>query len=392
MIKKLAYAISASVVILYAQQQTITLSTPTPTGVVQGNASVVGNAGITTYNYWIIARYPRGNANHSPRIETIKAPNTLSGGNYVRLDWAPAANATGYDVIKSTSNTFPTTGNILLASNISTTTFNDQGQALSSYTVSTIPLVSETWYLDNTSCATPTLFAPSITGSATLTCNPSTYLRPSNNLSDLTNITTARTNLGLTSTATTALTSLLQSANNLSDLASSATARTNLGITQSWIGANLLGSTVTGIANNNSIPFGSAGALTSNANFTYDAKDFRALHMASSSAQPTFVAGGGAGTGPTITVVGTDQSMSISLTTGTSPTPSTNAVVVTFGTVFTNLPSCIVTLGATYAYATAGSHLYIIPTFTGYSFGLMNGAFLASTPYKFNVICLDQGR
>jgi hypothetical protein len=51
-----------------------------------------------------------------------------------------------------------------------------------------------------------------------------------NNLSDLTNASTARTNLGLGSAATLTQAQVAQTANNLSDLASASTARTNLGL------------------------------------------------------------------------------------------------------------------------------------------------------------------
>jgi len=65
-----------------------------------------------------------------------------------------------------------------------------------------------------------------------------------NNLSDLVNIIQARTNLGLGSVATHALTELLQAANNLSDLASPSAARTALGLgalaTLSTITASLI--------------------------------------------------------------------------------------------------------------------------------------------------------
>jgi hypothetical protein len=55
-------------------------------------------------------------------------------------------------------------------------------------------------------------------------------LLSANNLSDLTNAVTARTNLGLGTAATFASSAFAQTANNLSDLASAATARTNLGL------------------------------------------------------------------------------------------------------------------------------------------------------------------
>jgi hypothetical protein len=55
-------------------------------------------------------------------------------------------------------------------------------------------------------------------------------LLAANNLSDLTNTSTARSNLGLTDTVLQASSTWLKAANNLSDLANTSTARTNLGI------------------------------------------------------------------------------------------------------------------------------------------------------------------
>lgn len=59
---------------------------------------------------------------------------------------------------------------------------------------------------------------------------PTNVLITTNNLSDLDNAGTARTNLGLGTAATSASTDFLQVTNNLSDLNSAATARTNLGL------------------------------------------------------------------------------------------------------------------------------------------------------------------
>ena len=58
----------------------------------------------------------------------------------------------------------------------------------------------------------------------------SSYLQPLNNLSELTNTSTARSNLGLGTAAQQNTGTFLQVANNLSDLNTTSTARTNLGV------------------------------------------------------------------------------------------------------------------------------------------------------------------
>lgn len=68
-------------------------------------------------------------------------------------------------------------------------------------------------------------------GLGTAATRPDSYFaQTANNLSDLANASTARTNLGLGSAALLASSAVAQTANNLSDLANSSTARTNLGL------------------------------------------------------------------------------------------------------------------------------------------------------------------
>jgi hypothetical protein len=68
------------------------------------------------------------------------------------------------------------------------------------------------------------------------TITASNYLAIANNLSDIGNVATARTNLGLGSASLLSSGAILQSANNFSDIGNASTARTNLGLA---IGTNV---------------------------------------------------------------------------------------------------------------------------------------------------------
>lgn len=85
------------------------------------------------------------------------------------------------------------------------------------------------------------------------------YLARANNLSDLTSVSTARTNLGVSATGSD--TTYAYRANNLSDLTNVATARTNLGLgtaaTMTGPSGTIVGTTDTQTLTNKTIAFGS---------------------------------------------------------------------------------------------------------------------------------------
>lgn len=77
--------------------------------------------------------------------------------------------------------------------------------------------------------------ATSAPSTITVTLNPAAYLQPSNNLSELTNTSTARSVLGLGTAALQNSTAFLQAANNGSDIPSTSTFRSSLGLTDTGL-------------------------------------------------------------------------------------------------------------------------------------------------------------
>ena len=71
----------------WGQTNQLTLQSDGPPPAQGGNATIVGTPGNATYYYWVIAKYPIGNATPLGPIQADNAPNTLSGGNYIKLNW-----------------------------------------------------------------------------------------------------------------------------------------------------------------------------------------------------------------------------------------------------------------------------------------------------------------
>jgi hypothetical protein len=154
--------------------------------------------------------------NLSNYAKATPAPGTFDRWVYDNLN--TVANASQIDVIKDVhaSGAALSTLNNAAANQVPlyTGTTSVTFLTLSSYFINTLaPLNSAAAWLS----------ALGGTGSGTA-------LLIANNLSDLSNVSTARTNLGLGTAATHAATDFLLAANNLSDLANAGTARTNLGL------------------------------------------------------------------------------------------------------------------------------------------------------------------
>ena len=99
-----------------------------------------------TLYYWAIARYPSGSVSNPTATivtGTVGAAN-LSGTFYVSLSWSPMPGATGYDILRSESPTYPAplgTCTCAVVVNTSATTVNDQSPSLSAYTQPAVDLI-----------------------------------------------------------------------------------------------------------------------------------------------------------------------------------------------------------------------------------------------------------
>lgn len=115
------------------RQDTLTLTAPAPAAVTQVSTSVTGMRGGVRYVYWVIANYAGGSAQPAGVIET-SAPTALSGSSFVTIQWSAAAGATSYDVLRTSSEFFPSGAcTCAVATSVSGVSTTDTGGALSLY-------------------------------------------------------------------------------------------------------------------------------------------------------------------------------------------------------------------------------------------------------------------
>jgi hypothetical protein len=145
-----------------------------PPAVQTTNSMITGTPGQTAYYYWVVARYPSGYVQPAVPAFVLNAPNTLSGSNYVTIAWnVPAPQVTGYDVLRSTGASFPGSGTNAVTINTTSTSVQDQGSALSSYTFVPVTPATVSFQLNNRDYGAPTLVLMDASGNRTLTMQAS---------------------------------------------------------------------------------------------------------------------------------------------------------------------------------------------------------------------------
>ena len=95
-------------------------NTPVISGVTQ-----TGAAGSTQYYYRVSAIVGGNEGDAGPEFGNALANATLNGSNYNVVAWSAVPNATGYNVYRSTTSG----AELKIASNVATTTYNDQSNA-----------------------------------------------------------------------------------------------------------------------------------------------------------------------------------------------------------------------------------------------------------------------
>lgn len=120
--------------LLNAQPTQVSITGPAPDPVQAGGHAVGLRGGATLY-YWVIARYPIGASAPTPvMVPNTVGPVDLSVANYVNLTWNAMPGATGYDVLRSSTSTYPAPcAACAVVINTALTAVQDTGAALTSY-------------------------------------------------------------------------------------------------------------------------------------------------------------------------------------------------------------------------------------------------------------------
>ena len=104
--------------------------------------STVGNPGNSTFYYWVVANYLIGPSSPAGPFIALRAPNSLSGSNYVKITPAISGEMLSVDVLRTTSAIPPSGACNCAVATAQTGTVNDQSNSLSSYTVAPVNIAA----------------------------------------------------------------------------------------------------------------------------------------------------------------------------------------------------------------------------------------------------------
>jgi hypothetical protein len=137
-------------------QLQIQASPPPSTNIVGVFATANLNGPVLMY-YWVVARFPAGAAVSTPGLVFTLGPQAYDLTHFVTISWQSVQFATGYDVIRNTTQNYPGVSCAACAVAVNTTnlSINDIG-SLGSYTQPTSGgNALLTWTLNNTTEANP---------------------------------------------------------------------------------------------------------------------------------------------------------------------------------------------------------------------------------------------
>lgn len=140
-----------------AQPSDVSLNAPVPASPL-AFAGTIGNPGITTYAYYVIANYGGGTTVSQPAV-VRNVPNTLSGSSYVSIGWNRLSGVVTYDVVRVTPPVqFTGSCTCAVATGLTSTNVSDTGSSLTSYTIGTPAIaVNATIYANNRDYIPPEL-------------------------------------------------------------------------------------------------------------------------------------------------------------------------------------------------------------------------------------------
>mgnify|MGYP007122131568 CR=1 FL=1 len=257
------------------------------------SATAVGATGFTNTFYWVVARTPGGYSSPGAAIatNTVGSAN-FSVSNYVVISWPAISGATGYDVIRSDSPSYPAStscASCAVALNQAGTSFSDQGGATSAYSGGAQSVATQAIFtLDNVTVATPQINVQILNSRQNIT-----FSLPSTGLGTVTSVGLSLPGIftvsgsPVTTTGTLTGTLATQTANTI--WAGPTTGAAAAPTFRALVAADLPSGTIVGTLTANQIAYGSASnTITGSAGLTFsDASNIRLATLAGGSSQST---------------------------------------------------------------------------------------------------------